>query len=86
MYFLLNFFLAQAHLSMLAWCDILRASVCILNCLPRPQSSNLALRLKSPNELATGSKPDISHFIAALGQLVAIHKDGAKASACAPTA
>jgi len=71
---------------MLAWCDILRASVGILYCLPRPQSSNLALRLKSPDELATGKKPDVSNFIAALGQLVAIHKDGAKASVCAPTA
>jgi hypothetical protein len=71
---------------MLAWCDILRASAGILNCLPRPQSSNLALRLKSPDELATGKRPDVTHYIAAPGQLVAIHKSGAKASACEPTA
>jgi hypothetical protein len=40
----MNFFLAQAHLSMLAWCDMLQAAVSVLNSLPRPQSCNRSLR------------------------------------------
>jgi hypothetical protein len=85
-YYLLNFFLAQAHLTMLAWCDMLAAAVMVLNTLPRPQSRHLPLRTKSPLELATGVKPDLSRFIAAPGQLVVVHRDGAKASVCAKTA
>jgi hypothetical protein len=85
-YYLLNFFLAQAHLTMKAWCDMLAAAVMVLNTLPRPQSRHLPLRTKSPLELATGVKPDLSRFIAAPGQLVVVHRDGAKASACAKTA
>jgi hypothetical protein len=82
LFHLLNFFLAQAYLSMLAWCDILRASARVLNCLPCPQSSILALRVKSPDELATGKKPDLSRFIGARGQLMAVHEPASKASAC----
>jgi len=85
-YYLLNFFLAQAHLTMLAWCDMLAAAVHVLNQLPRPQASNVALHTMSPHELATGSKPDLSRHIAAPGQLVVVHHDGAKASSCARTA
>jgi len=77
---LLNFFLAQAYLSMLAWADILAASACVLNCLPRPQSSFEPLQSKSPDELATGERPDLSRHIAAPGQLVALHVDGVKSS------
>ena len=55
----LNFFRAQAYLSMLACCDILRAATRVLKCLPRPQSSIIALRISSPGELATGKKPDL---------------------------
>jgi hypothetical protein len=58
-YYLLNFFLAQAYLSMLAWCDMLLASVHVLNTLPRPQSRHVELRTKSPVEMATGAKPDM---------------------------
>ena len=86
LYHLLNFFLAQAYLSMLAWCDMLRAAARVLNCLPRPQSSNLALRTSSPDELATGKKPDLSEFIGAPGQLMAVHDAGSKSSACVQTA
>jgi hypothetical protein len=86
LYHLLNFFLAQAYLSMLAWCDILRAATRVLNCLPRPQSSIIALRTSSPDELATGKKPDLSQFIAAPGQLMAVHEAGSKSSACVQTA
>jgi hypothetical protein len=86
LYHLLNFFLAQAYLSMLAWCDMLRAAARVLNCLPRPQSSNLALRTSSPDELATGKKPDLSEFIGAPGQLMAVHEAGSKSSACVQTA
>jgi hypothetical protein len=86
LYHLLNFFLAQAYLSMLAWCDILRAATRVLNCLPRPQSSIIALRTSSPDELATGKKPDLSEFIAAPGQLMAVHESGSKSSACVQTA
>ena len=86
LFHLLNFFLAQAFLSMLAWCDILRAAARVLNCLPRPQSSIVALRTASPHELATGVKPDLSLFIAAPGQLMAVHEEGRKASACVQNA
>ena len=85
-YYLLNFFLAQAHLTMLAWCDMLAAAVHVLNQLPRPQASHVALHTMSSLELATGSKPDLSRHIAAPGQLVVVHHDGAKASSCAQTA
>jgi hypothetical protein len=57
----------------------------VLNSLPRPQSRNCSLRTAFPLELATGSKPDLSLRIAAPGQLVVVHNDGARASACAPT-
>ena len=40
-YYLLNFFLAQAYLTMLAWCDMLSAAVSALNQLPRPQSAHV---------------------------------------------
>jgi hypothetical protein len=40
----------------------------------------------SPDELATGFKPDFSRQIAAPGQLVALHTDGAKSSICKQTA
>jgi hypothetical protein len=40
----------------------------------------------SPDELATGVKPDLSTWIAAPGQLMALHEDGKKASACVRTA
>ena len=86
LYHLLNFYLAQAYLSMLAWCDILCAAAYVLTSLPRPQSSNLALRKMSPDELALGVKPDLSTWIAAPGQLMALHEDGKKASACVRTA
>jgi hypothetical protein len=84
-YYLMNFFLAQAHLTMLAWCDMLVAAAGVLNCLPRPQSRNVLLRTQSPFEIATGAKPDLSSHIAAPGQLVVAHIAGAKASACLPT-
>ena len=84
-YYLMNFFLAQAHLTMLAWCDMLIAAAGVLNCLPRPQSRNVLLRTQSPFEFATGAKPDLSSHIAAPGQLVVAHIAGAKASACLPT-
>jgi hypothetical protein len=71
---------------MLAWADILVASACVLNCLPRPQSSYVPLQSKSPDELATGTKPDLSKHIAAPGQLVAHHVDGVKSSSCKQTA
>ena len=57
----------------------------MLNSLPRPQSCNRSLRTASPLELANGSKSDLSLQIAAPGQLVVVHHDGAHASACAPT-
>ena len=85
-FYLVNFFLAQAYLSMLAWCDMLLASVYVLNTLPRPQSRHVDLHTKSPIELATGAKPDMSRQIAAPGQLVVVHRTGASASACAQTA
>ena len=37
-YYLLNFFLAQAHLNMLAWCDMLAAAVMVLSTLSCPHS------------------------------------------------
>ena len=85
-YYLMNFYMAQAYLTMLAWCDMLLAAVAALNYLPRPQSRNEMLRVKSPHEIATGLKPDLSTHIAAPGQLVVVHHAGAKASACAQTA
>ena len=85
-YYLMNFFMAQAYLTMLAWSDMLLAAVAALNYLPRPQSRNELLRVKSPHEIATGVKPDLSTHIAAPGQLVVVHHAGAKASGCVPTA
>ena len=85
-YYLMNFFMAQAYLTMLAWSDMLLAAVAALNCLPRPQSRNELLRVKSPHKIATGVKPDLSTHIAAPGQLVVVHHAGAKASGCVPTA
>ena len=52
-YYLMNFFMAQAYLTMLAWCDMLLAAVTALKYLPRPQSRNLLLRGRSPHEIAT---------------------------------
>jgi hypothetical protein len=62
------------------------ACASVLNCLPRTQASCVSLRTSSPDELATKLKPDLSRQIAAPGQLVALHTDGAKSSQCKQTA
>ena len=71
---------------MLAWCDILCAAANVFNSLPRPQSSKLALSKMSPDELASGVKLDLSTWIAAPGQLMALHAVEKKAIACTRTA
>ena len=81
LYHLLNFFLEQGSLTMLAWHDLLIASVYARNRLPQPQSRRMELRSRSPQELATQKRPDLSD-IAAPGSLVAVLRDGAKSSAC----
>jgi len=86
LYHLLNFYLAQGSLTMLAWHDMLMAGVYARNRLPRPQSRRMELRSRSPLELATLKRPDMSDMIAAPGSLVAILRDGAKSSSCTAVA
>jgi len=65
LYYLMNFFLEQGHMSSLCWMDMLEAAVYVMNRQPHPQSAVKRRQVQSPYELAYRRKPDLSDRIAA---------------------
>ena len=85
LYYLMNFYLEQGHLSALCWYDMAEAAAYVMNRLPHPQSKDPRRQVSSAYELVTNKRPDISDLIAAPGELVVVDSLGAKASAGRPT-
>ena len=59
LYYLMNFYLEQGHLSALCWYDMAEAAAYVMNRLPHPQSKDPRRQVSSAYEIMTNKRPDI---------------------------
>ena len=61
-YYKMNYYLLNAFLSTRWWEDMLSAAIAVLNCIVRINSRDKTRKRKSPIEITTGKRPDLSDF------------------------